>query len=1541
MASEQDELRAFLVERMQALDPTLDTDSGSEVDAEVIQPILDRIGPDPFETPILEFLVRRAQSEFPDLVIQKGEPIYDLIFNFARLAIAPFRRQINLISRNQSVASPASLNDTEADRLMANYFTTRREGGYAVGTARLFFNQARFVTVVPTNAVYTGTGQRFYPVENQSITAEQMLFNRSGSLFYFDIIVRAEEQGESYNIEPNTLVGIEGIRSVAKVQNLTRFSEGTSREDTTSFFQRVESSLSERSLVVPRGIRARLFEVFDSVQSIAAVGFGDVEMNRDVVTGAPLGVYAFGNLTSNSATRRLTLSPGSNITDGVPGRSSFTEIGVQVGDVASYVNLSGQVISEYSIEEVISAFEVRVSPVPPTLASPAPFLLKSKNRGQIFISDIPGGIVDPLTPQGEIVVENNKVHIGGKTDVYVRAGQPQEATITVGGVRDSEPLTIGTDLETFGGNDNELVQLFKVEAGTATTDAAFTAPGNAVANILIRIWDPGEDMAPWDPSERDIGRYIELLGPGAGNQNFGAFEILDVGGRETYAGGVYKRIEISLFNLWTGALNGEITNLSGALTMPFRILEAVSVKSRVRDRSSPQVDFNGSGQGLGASVGDSVVIETGSDAGIYTIRKIGTTIGTDDTLILDRDLTNTVTPNGSGDGSGLRYRLDDSIQLDLINPRNPKIPIGSIFPGGDLNTVANSNVVTSSTTNFLLAGVEIGDTIEIDGGAYAIRAVQANQLTLGSEVPSTRFNTDYSIYQSFDGVELPMLRVKEVELLDSSNQPTGVTVPYGDVVDIRALGAFSNRNQGALVDSFKGQVVPGSPLITFRDTSVDFVAEGVTAGTRLEIFEGNNIGEYEVAAVTTTELTIRGLSDGASDFVEPDTDLHYRVGVTSAGLVRFYFIEPTSVEIDTGLSGGRLVSKNLSSDFGYRFSKYEGYIILPESNATCGEYNDLRVVRTYEVGPGEFETIVELTDAGRDVFNLELQSGDLLEVQEEIEFKTIGGDRLIDPAPGVYGTPAGLRTNIGSSLVSIPQNSLINFTAMGDLGGQTLVIGSGPDKGTYTIRRVVDAKTLELNSVMSGATLSILGRDSAATRDATITQSGFDFYLVDASDVGQLPPVGSYITIFESTNPALEGTYEVTERDTSNNRVKLSGISVTSGSDMFTWVATGSSTPSSLIEQPFRIYNTLHTVGEIKQVSTVGPEITGLQTGNISGTAPLLTLTGSAGDFSGVSKGDRLEIVSGVNAGVYTVESTTTNSLTVFSSNPFSSAEVGVPYRIRGGLHGSRQMLTIGGFENFDGKLTPGFEQPYRIRRPDVFRVSSTQMEDNVDNGLYYFDISVESLGPGDNRNVQRLSRFEATRGVKVDGYTYTVDNSNFTFSLYEQVKLNFSRRILPAGNSDLPENRTNIGGRNLQIIYENSPTVAAINNFLRSDSDRVLVADPIAKHFLPSYVYVTFSYAGGSSVQVVGPEIENYINSLGALDELEVSDLEAFITRRGANSVTHPITLVTVTHDLDRRLIVERSENAVGGVNVPFNGTGRISAYFAKLDEGLILQRR
>lgn len=1665
--TELEDLRIYLQERVREYDSTIDTALGSTFDNTVIQPLINRIGPDPYTTGIVDFIHGRLRGEFTseELVLQDGEPIDDLVIRPNRVLIEAFRRQIRLIALNQSLANPELLNEKEADNLGANFFARRRLGGFSVGTARLYFTAPQFALVNPSNALLTGSGLQYFPIETQAIQADRMVFNTEDNLFYFDIVVRSEQQGSQYDIPANNLTSVEGVPAVVKVTNKRKFEGGGDKEETIAFIERVENSLTEKSLVTTRGVNARLLDTFENIQLIQVIGFGDPEMNRDIITGATDSptAYADALVTAVSSTQIDLTTPTSSIVD-YAGNGSFKDtfpaVNVEVGDEVLSVNTSTAAVDRYTITEVLSQ-SIYVDP--PIVGAISAVVGLSRPQGGITISDIPGGI---LGPDPTIEINSGEVHIGGAYDVFVRAGDPQDRDITLEGVLDAEPLRFGLDLESYGSEADQVAHV------TQSIDNVASIPntdrfGGAIADadllevVIQALDDSATEFNPWVPTEDDVGRYIQIREPSP-SLHHGTYLITEFIGEEYYSGERCVRIKIDQADEERSGADAEWLAAGpeeNTLTLKVRIAEKISIKNRVRDLDQSTVVVaanNPAGRpailggvdfgSIGVEIGDSVVIESGNDAGIYSIRRVLDWLATGDALILDRDLTDTVVTTGAN--TGLRYRIADDLNVDLVSPQVPKIPLGGIFDGDDLSSIAGSNVVsTTGTTNFLLAGAEEGDTLEIlDGtnqGQYTISSVTGTTAELDRAVLSTLSNQDFEVYRAFTGITRPMVRVNEIELLDSNSQPTGITIPYGDAIDARILGTLSNRAQGLVVESFIGELQDnGAGYIDLEDTDINFDLEGVEAGYRLNILNGDSVGSYTIIGtgtdpaigLTANVIRVAAAADGGTAFLGADTDVHYSIGLPSAGIVRLFFLEPTSAEITTGLAGGRIqYSEGGVTEKVFQFSPVTGFNIVPAPGDPDDDARDLRVVRSYlesitaqsangttTVGTGiythtdtfitdgvqvgdtlrlsngtgggddgdyiilsidtetqvtvdatfggdttidhaalRYRTVVELTDSNRPgVYELEIQEGDTVEVNEPIPFRlpSTGAPltgQTFDEA-GVFGATAPLQTRAGDNLVSVPANSLVDFQEMDSsfpLIGQTLYIESGPDAGAYVIEEVVSDKELRLDAVMTGTTDSFEARDVNGRSGLALTVSGSNTKMQDTDDSGQVALLadGQYVTIFESTRSDIDGTHQITDSvpgtpntveidlSTTNHAVDLDTFSI----GPFSWIATDTNNPG----YAFHIYKSVATEFEVLEVATKAGFNSVAWSDSVRAdiTAPdqLLDKSGLM-VAAGAQKGDIVEVLNGgVLQGVYHIESQAGANVVIHDEVPFPIDMDDVAVRYWGGMVGSRRMLTLGPKDSSTGRVTEGDLIPYRVIRTAIQRLSSTEMADNFDGTLYYVDVEIESEGSGDDLNLSEGSRMEVTSGLRVDGYTYSVDNENLSYSTFEEVSLNFDRRFLPVGNSDSPENLTEVSGRNLKVSYGTSSTTRLVNDMLRGDPDRVVNANPIARHFLPSFVYTSLQYQGGITEQNMGPQLEELVNVMGAEDELRVSDLEGVLVKNGAESIEHPIEIVTVTHDLGRQLVVNRSDNKVGGTNaVPFNGTGRLSAFFTEYEETLLLVR-
>ena len=110
-----DTLQDFVQARLLAFDPTIDLSDGSPAQDQVVDPVVRRFQPDPFEMSIEDFIDARLKQEIPTMSIQEGTGVRDLLVKPAQVLMDPISREVQLIKQGQSLANPDLLADTEAD----------------------------------------------------------------------------------------------------------------------------------------------------------------------------------------------------------------------------------------------------------------------------------------------------------------------------------------------------------------------------------------------------------------------------------------------------------------------------------------------------------------------------------------------------------------------------------------------------------------------------------------------------------------------------------------------------------------------------------------------------------------------------------------------------------------------------------------------------------------------------------------------------------------------------------------------------------------------------------------------------------------------------------------------------------------------------------------------------------------------------------------------------------------------------------------------------------------------------------------------------------------------------------------------------------------------------------------------------------------------------------------------------------------------------------------------------------------------------------
>src|SRR3990172_554878 len=428
-------------ERASVYDSSLDTTAGSPFDSKVIQPLLRRVGIDPFTVDLVTFLITRLKQRYPRMALNDGDNLTALWGKANSLLWDPIVRETARVQRNLSLQVPTTLTLDEADSLSGNFFIPRRRGRYSRGVSRILFGSPSNQSINQNNFFTSRGGLVFFPTELQSIrTAEMALNVTDGNLYYFDVNVIAERPGTAYDIGPNELSSVANIPGAVRVMNLSRFKFGEEEENVVDYVARVQKSLGEKSLVTLRGIAAKVLEALSDVNRLNVVGFNDPEMQRDVIRGGGLGpILASGKLGRTA--------PGGG------GQAKSRRFVTDETDFSGLINASS-VITIVGDSTVAGDYVVRrfVS----TVAGDSSIDLESQElvygeselrwflRGrELTLSGIPGGILYPNGPNGEVTIPSDSIHIGGANDIHVRTSDFDEATLTITNVTDDAPILGG------------------------------------------------------------------------------------------------------------------------------------------------------------------------------------------------------------------------------------------------------------------------------------------------------------------------------------------------------------------------------------------------------------------------------------------------------------------------------------------------------------------------------------------------------------------------------------------------------------------------------------------------------------------------------------------------------------------------------------------------------------------------------------------------------------------------------------------------------------------------------------------------------------------------------------------------------------------------------------------------------------------------------------------------------------------------------------------------------------------------------------------
>jgi hypothetical protein len=236
-------------------------------------------------TNVTDFIKSRVAEFDSEIDTSDGTAFADLVIKPVSTILQPLVDEAIRIADSQSLLNASTMSESDLDALVANYFINRRAGSRAFGSVRIYFRVPTAFTIPIGTPFQTEDGVRFVASTTVTISEVQMGLQPDGSFYVMDVPIQAESAGTTGNVDANTITVFTTLGTqVVRVTNPDATTSGTSTETNEELAERAALAITVRDLVTEPGIITVMLEEFPQIVSLQTFGFGDDEMERDILT---------------------------------------------------------------------------------------------------------------------------------------------------------------------------------------------------------------------------------------------------------------------------------------------------------------------------------------------------------------------------------------------------------------------------------------------------------------------------------------------------------------------------------------------------------------------------------------------------------------------------------------------------------------------------------------------------------------------------------------------------------------------------------------------------------------------------------------------------------------------------------------------------------------------------------------------------------------------------------------------------------------------------------------------------------------------------------------------------------------------------------------------------------------------------------------------------------------------------------------------------------------------------------------------------------
>jgi len=224
-------------------------------------------------------------AKFQTMDLREGTALRDLVLRPTATLLAMINKALTFYFQQNTLSGVTdSTPQAFVDKLLENWFLSRKLGRTAVINARIYFAKSKNIALYPDISFSTDGKLKFHPISAMSFAASQLTFDPSANQYFLDVDLVAAAAGKDYNITSGSLLYFSTFDPYmlhAEINYLKEIAEDI--ETNTKFITRAKSAISTRNLINVPSITTNLLDTFAMLDGVYPVGMGSKEMTRDQI----------------------------------------------------------------------------------------------------------------------------------------------------------------------------------------------------------------------------------------------------------------------------------------------------------------------------------------------------------------------------------------------------------------------------------------------------------------------------------------------------------------------------------------------------------------------------------------------------------------------------------------------------------------------------------------------------------------------------------------------------------------------------------------------------------------------------------------------------------------------------------------------------------------------------------------------------------------------------------------------------------------------------------------------------------------------------------------------------------------------------------------------------------------------------------------------------------------------------------------------------------------------------------------------------------